>query len=468
MLISVESWILFSIFFFIYIWVKRSTRTAMLLYVTAFSLFYYFRFNGVLGLVLLPATALVNYLLVERMRRGDRKKLFLSLTILADLGVLAYFKYAGFFVEGILNPLLGSNFDIGRIAVPVGISFYTFQAISYAVDVYRGRFTLRPDFLEYLFYLSFFPLLLAGPITRAETLFPQMRENRPADRRDVWGGFYLIISGLLKKGVIADYIAQYNNFVFGSPGTFSALECFLAIVGFTIQIYYDFSGYSDISIGIASMMGFRLKDNFRMPYRSLNLTDFWRRWHISLSSWFRDYLYIPLGGNRKGTFRTMLNNFLTMLVAGIWHGASWMFIIWGGLHGLGLVVHKSCRKFLSRIPDNVFTKGASWLLTMAFVSFAWVFFKAESMDGALQMLSRTVGEFDLSVLPFFLSTRPLLSIVLVAACVLNAFPPRFYGRLKVRFIYSEWWVKLLAFVVVVQLILQMQGDEIQPFIYFQF
>ena len=361
MLISVESWILFSIFFFIYIWVKRSTRTAMLLYVTAFSLFYYFRFNGVLGLVLLPATALVNYLLVERMRRGDRKKLFLSLTILADLGVLAYFKYAGFFVEGILNPLLGSNFDIGRIAVPVGISFYTFQAISYAVDVYRGRFTLRPDFLEYLFYLSFFPLLLAGPITRAETLFPQMRENRPADRRDVWGGFYLIISGLLKKGVIADYIAQYNNFVFGSPGTFSALECFLAIVGFTIQIYYDFSGYSDISIGIASMMGFRLKDNFRMPYRSLNLTDFWRRWHISLSSWFRDYLYIPLGGNRKGTFRTMLNNFLTMLVAGIWHGASWMFIIWGGLHGLGLVVHKSCRKFLSRIPDNVFTKDNAFL-----------------------------------------------------------------------------------------------------------
>ena len=467
-LISVEFFLLFLVFFFIYIWLKRFTRGAMLVWVTAFSLFFFYKFNGWL-MLLLPATALVNFGLVEWMRHVRRgRKWILSLAVLTDLGILAYFKYAGFLVRDVVNACFGSNFAIPDIAVPIGISFYTFQAISYAVDVYRGRYKGRPTLLEYLFYLSFFPLLLAGPITRAETLLPQLRRNEMSTRRDVWGGLFLILCGLVKKGVIADYIAQYNNFVFDSPATYSGVECLLAVVGYTLQIYFDFSGYSDLSIGLASMMGFTLRENFRMPYRSLNLTDFWRRWHISLSSWFRDYLYIPLGGNRKGKFRMLLNNFITMVVAGLWHGASWMFVIWGALHGLGLVVHKLCRGWLRKIPDVLPVRALSWLLTIVFVMLSWVFFRAGSVADASLILSKIFTDFDPRVFISFWDTRALLCVIMAVAVALECFSPRFWSRMKVRFIYSDWLVKLFAVLLVVQLVLQLRSGEVQPFIYFQF
>ena len=466
--ISVEFLLLFLCFFFVYIWLKRYTRRAMLVWVTVFSLFFFYKFNGWL-MLLLPATALANYGLVEAMRRVRRgKKWLLSLTVLLDLGILAWFKYAGWFTEDVLNVLFHGNFAVRDIAVPIGISFYTFQAVSYAVDVYRGRYEGRPTLLEYLFYLSFFPLLLAGPITRAETLLPQLRRNALSTRRDVWGGLFLILSGLLKKGVIADYLSQYNNFVFDSPSTYSGVECLLAVIGYTIQIYYDFSGYSDLSIGIASLMGFTLRDNFRMPYRSLNLTDFWRRWHISLSSWFRDYLYIPLGGNRKGKLRMLLNNFLTMVVAGLWHGASWMFVIWGTLHGAGLVVHKLCLGWLRKIPDTLPVRAVSWLLTISFVMLSWVFFRAGSVEDALLVLTRIFTDFDLRVFASFWDTRMLLCILMAVAVLLGCFSPRFWSRCKIRFIYAPWIVKLLALVLMLQLVLQLRTGEVQPFIYFQF
>ena len=301
--ISLGFWAAFCAFFLIYIFVKKWSRTAMLLWVLAFDLFFFWQANGWL-MLLLPATAAVNYFLTELMRksgataescgRADGKtpspKLILGLIILLDLAALVYFKYSGFFVEGILNPLLGSNFAIGDIVLPIGISFYTFQAISYSVDVYRGKYDGRPDFLEFCFYLSFFPLLLAGPITRAGRFLPQIRRAEPATRHELRLGLWLIICGLLKKGVLADYLAVYNNLAFDSPVSYSGYELLMAVLGYTMQIYLDFSGYSDLSIGIASLMGFRLDDNFLYPDRSLNLTEFWRRWHISLSTWFRDYV----------------------------------------------------------------------------------------------------------------------------------------------------------------------------------
>ena len=466
--IGVEFLLLFIVFFFVYIWLKRSSRGAMLVWVISFSLFFFYKFNGWL-MLLLPATALLNFGVVEWMRRVQRgKKWLLSLAIIADLGILAYFKYAGFIVNDLLGVLWKGNFSIGDIAAPIGISFYTFQAINYAVDVYRGKYKGRPTLLEYLFYLSFFPLLLAGPITRAETLLPQLRRNVMSTKRDIWGGMFLILSGLVKKGIIADYLAQYNNFVFDSPSTYSGVECFLAAIGYTIQIYYDFSGYSDLSIGIASLMGFTLRENFRMPYRSLNLTDFWRRWHISLSSWFRDYLYIPLGGNRKGKFRMLLNNFITMVVAGLWHGASWMFIIWGALHGLGLVIHKLCKGWLGKIPDKFPVKALSWLLTISFVMLAWVFFRAGSLEDARTILGKIFTDFDVRVFGSFAQTRPLLLALMGVAIALSCFSPRWWSRVKVRFIYAPWPVKFILLLLVVQLILQTRTGEVQPFIYFQF
>ena len=466
---TIKFWILFVVFFAFFISLRNRKRTVMMAYVIVFSLFIAFKANG-WYMLLLPATVLLSWNLTELMKKASgrrRRKWWLAAIIVIDLLPLIYFKYTNFFVST-LNSILHSNFALLDIVLPVGLSFYTFQAISYAVDVYRGRYKGRPTLLEYLFYLSFFPLLLAGPITRAETLLPQLRRNEMSTRRDVWGGLFLILCGLVKKGVIADYIAQYNNFVFDSPATYSGVECLLAVVGYTLQIYFDFSGYSDLSIGLASMMGFTLRENFRMPYRSLNLTDFWRRWHISLSSWFRDYLYIPLGGNRKGKFRMLLNNFITMVVAGLWHGASWMFVIWGALHGLGLVVHKLCRGWLRKIPDVLPVRALSWLLTIVFVMLSWVFFRAGSVADATLILSNIFTDFDPRVFVSFWDTRALLCVIMAVAVALECFSPRFWSRMKVRFIYSDWLVKLFAVLLVVQLVLQLRSGEVQPFIYFQF
>ena len=466
--LSVGFWFAFCVFFLVYICFRQWSRKAMLLWVIAFDLFFFWKANGWL-MLLLPATAAVNYFLTEAMRRARRGRgWLLALTILSDLSALVYFKYSGFLVEGILNPLLDSNFAVGDIALPIGISFYTFQAISYTVDVYRGKYDGHPDFLEFCFYLSFFPLLLAGPITRAGRFLPQIRRAEPATRHELRLGLWLIVLGLLKKGVLADYLAVYNNLAFDSPASYSGYELLMAAVGYTMQIYLDFSGYSDLSIGIASLMGFRLDDNFLFPYRSVNLTEFWRRWHISLSTWFRDYVYIPLGGNRKGKARTLVNNFLTMVVAGLWHGSTWMFVIWGALHGLGLVVHKLCRPWLRKIPDNGWSKAFGWLLTMAFVTVCWVFFRAGSLQDCREIFTRIFTTFDLAYAALFWAARRLWSILLAVSVAGLLIPPRLYNRAQARFTRLPWVVIFLVFVIAVQLVIQLRAGDIQPFIYYQF
>ncbi len=499
--ISISFWAAFCAFFLVYIFLKKLSRTAMLLWVLAFDLFFFWQANGWL-MLLLPATATVNYFLTNLIRRpavapqradenyfsgkfaekpisappsttptqSNRRsgsKWFLALIVLLDLGALVYFKYAGFFA-GIWNALTGSNLAIGEIVLPIGISFYTFQAISYSVDVYRGTYDGRPDFLEFCFYLSFFPLLLAGPITRAGHFLPQIRRARPATRRELRLGFWLVICGLLKKGVLADYLAVYNNLAFDSPVAYSGYELLMAVLGYTMQIYLDFSGYSDLSIGIAALMGFRLDDNFLFPYRSLNLTEFWRRWHISLSTWFRDYVYIPLGGNRKGLARTLLNNFLTMVVAGLWHGSTWMFVLWGALHGAGLAVHKLCRGWLKKIPDAWPVKAVSWLLTMAFVMACWVFFRAGSLVDVQEIFRRIFTEFDLAYAAPFWAARKLWCVVLAVAAAGLLLPPRAYNALRAGFKRLPWVVIFLVFLLAVQLVIQLRSGDIQPFIYYQF
>ena len=339
---SIPFALLFIFFLAIYTLLKSYSRTAMMMYVICFSLFFAYKVNGMV-MWMLPLTACINYAVTQEMRlhEGKARKALLTFVVLVDLALLCYFKYTNFIIGDVVNEMFSTNFSLQSIALPVGISFYTFQAISYAVDTYKRKFDMEVTLLEYCFYLTFFPLLMAGPITRAANLIPRLKRNEQASSRMLWTGLFLIMLGLVKKNMLSDYIAQFNNWVFDAPQTFSGFENLAALFGYPVQIFLDFSGYSDMSIGVAAILGFYLPDNFYFPYRSLSVTEFWRRWHISLSFWFRDYVYIPLGGNRKGKVRMYFNNFLTMLVAGLWHGSSWMFVIWGALHGFGLVVQSS-------------------------------------------------------------------------------------------------------------------------------
>lgn len=454
-------------FLAIYTLVKRASRTAMMLYVVAFNLYFAYRLNGSV-MWLLPATACFNYALTQEMalREGRTRKLLLTTVVVADLAVLAYFKYATFILNDVIGLMLRTNFSLGSIVLPVGISFYTFQGISHAVDVYRRRFTMNTTLLEYFFYLTFFPLLLAGPITRAENLIPRLRRNQQASSRMVWSGLWLIMLGLVKKNMVSDYIGQFTTWVFDAPQTFSGFENMAALLGYPVQIYFDFSGYSDMSIGAAAILGFWLPDNFLFPYRALSLTDFWRRWHISLSTWFRDYLYIPLGGNRKGTLRMYANNFITMLVAGLWHGASWMFVIWGALHGFGLCVHKFfSRQLHITIPSTLWGNTLSWLITYVYVCFAWSFFRSQSLTQLGTMYEKIVADFSWAYLSPFVYARPLWTVCLIGAMLTYLVPERTYTRLQLRFITLPWLAKFLLFIVCVQLAIEVAQEDVQPFIY---
>jgi len=467
-------WLVFLLFLALYALIRRFTRVGMLLYVAAFSLLFFWLANGWM-MLLLPAVALVSWGASQGLAPVNNasssflilRKVTLAVTIIVILLPLVYYKYSNFLIST-LNALLVGNFKLLDVVLPVGISFFTFQAISYVVDVYRGRFTLRVSFLEYLFYLSFFPLLLAGPITRAETLLPQVRRGGPVSERCLYLGIWLVILGFVKKCLIADYIAQYNNWIFDDAMSYSGFECLMGIFGYSVQIYCDFSGYSDISIGIAALLGFRLRDNFSFPYRAHNVSEFWRRWHISLSTWFRDYLYIPMGGNRCGLARTYLNNIITMLVAGLWHGSTWMFVLWGGIHGLGLVIHKACSGWLSHLPKSIWVNTLSVFVTFLFVSVAWVFFRSADLASACQLLTHSVVDFDIAYLVPFVKVRPLWCFLVLLPLFAQSISDRGYRRLQTRFICLPWWIKVLLFALVLQLVLQISISNVQPFIYYRF
>lgn len=461
-------WIMFIVFISVYSLIRRQ-KVQMMLYVTAFSLYFYYRANGFMFLIL-PGTAFIDWalaILIHKSQSQWKRRFYLIYSICLSTGILFSFKYSNFFLET-WNNLLANNLQPFDIFLPIGISFYTFQTISYITDVYRGKIKPTNSFLQYLFYLSFFPLILAGPIMRADKFFPQIQSKRYISKEMIYGGLWLIIIGIIKKAVFADYIAQYNNWVFDAPLQYSGFEGVMAVIGYSAQIYCDFSGYSDMSIGIASVMGFDLGKNFCLPYQSTNLQEFWRRWHISLSTWMRDYIYIPLGGNRKGRFRTYLNNITTMLIAGLWHGASWMFIIWGGLHGIGLVLQKLNKPWLNRLPNTPVVNFFSWLLTFSFVSFLWIFFRAENLQQGILLIKHIAQDFDLAhCLPFF-QARTTWCIFIFLIYLFHCIRIQQYEKVKTYFINAPWIVKVIIFTITVQLVIQFQSGNVQPFIYFQF
>jgi D-alanyl-lipoteichoic acid acyltransferase DltB (MBOAT superfamily) len=447
----------------------RNQHRARLLYVTLFSLFFYYKSSGLYFLLLVFST-IVEYNFarwIEDSSSQAQCKLLLILSLLVNLGMLFYFKYTNFFLSG-YHALTGQPVPVLHVLLPVGISFYTFQTLSYTIDVYRGQIKALRNIWDFAFFVSFFPQLVAGPIVRASDFIPQIPKPPFISREDMGRAVMLIAAGLFKKAVISDYISlNYVERIFDNPGLYSGIENLLGVYGYALQIYCDFSGYSDIAIGIALLLGYRLPPNFLSPYQSTSITEFWRRWHISLSSWLRDYLYIPLGGNRKGVVRQYINLFLTMLLGGLWHGASLTFVAWGALHGAALAVDKLFQKVF-KPGDNWLVKLLGWAITFHFVCFCWIFFRAGSFEVALQVIHQISHNLRPDLLPAVVgSFRPVFALVALGY-ILHFLPDGLTFRLEGAVARRSVMEQAVLLTMVIWLVIQIKSAEIQPFIYFQF
>jgi len=392
--------------------------------------------------------------------------------VIADLGLLGAFKYYDFFAVEATNLLNDIGIDASprllEVTLPVGISFFTFQAMSYVIDIGRRQIEPMPP-LDFAVYLSFFPQLVAGPIVRASEMAPQLAD-RP-DPRYVQSAeaFRLIFAGLFKKVVISSYLAsEIVDEVFADPDAHSGFEVLIGVYAYAIQIYADFSGYTDIAIGVALLLGFRFPQNFDAPYRALSVQDFWRRWHITLSSWLRDYLYIPLGGNRKGTLFTYRNLMITMVLGGLWHGNTWNFVIWGAIHGGFLAIERVVREFAESrgisfgMPAAV-SRALQWLVTFHVVCLAWVFFRAESFSTALDLLGR-LGDFTGGSG----IVTPLLLLTIVASIASQFVPADWVRTAEDRFVRAGWAVQGVALGIGLVIVDVLGPEGVAPFIYFQF
>ena len=467
---------LFAAFAFFYGFMRR-TPALRIWYVIAFSLYFYYKSSGIY-LLLLVGVSVSDFWIgraIAHVSSRRAQRALVALSIAADLAVLGYFKYTNFFIE-IARDLFGAGFlEFQNIFLPVGISFFLFQSLSYTIDIYRGSLKPVDRWGDYLFYLSFFPQLVAGPIVRARDFLVQIRQNPITVSREMFGtGIYLIAIGLFKKAVISDYISlNFVDRIFDDPALYSGMECLAAVYGYALQIYCDFSGYSDMAIGLALLLGFRFPKNFDSPYKSATITEFWRRWHISLSSWLKDYLYISLGGNRKGKARTYLNLFLTMLIGGLWHGAAIRFVLWGAWHGAALAVHKWT---VNRFPSFKKT-GADmvpWrrvigiIVTFHVVCFGWIMFRAQDMHSVTLITSQIFNHFNAALIPQVVSGYGTIFGLMAVGFLLHLLPEA-----------AETWGKrvvtaapVLAQAVIITVliwgIMQIKSSEIQPFIYFQF
>ncbi len=460
---------LFVVFYGTYILTKR-TYIFRIGYVILFSLFFYYKCSGIYFFLLIFSSIVDYYiaLKIHQLSKRNWRKALLFLSIAVNLGLLFYFKYTNFFIQN-ANWLLNKQMGYLNIFLPIGISFYTFQTMSYTIDVYRKKLNPTNNFWEFLFFVSFFPQLVAGPIVRAAQFIPQIAHTPKLSNYGLDKALLLIMGGLIKKAVISDYISiNFVDRIFENPHLYSAFENLLGAYAYAVQIYCDFSGYSDIAIGLALLMGFKLPPNFRSPYQSASITEFWRRWHISLSSWLRDYLYISLGGNRKGNLRTYINLFIVMFLGGLWHGASWKFIVWGMLHGTMLAIERALKKWF-KMPKTMLFRFTGWFFTFHFVVFAWIFFRAESYENALTIIENIGGIFN--------GSYPVLSVVLgyknvlllcALAFVMHLVPDNFFFRGYKIYKIMPLYAKPVFLSMVMVLVYLFSTSGVQPFIYFQF
>ena len=460
---------LFLGFFFIYILLK-DVRRLRILYVIAFSLFFYYKCSGIYFILLILSSFVDFYIsdLIYKSQKTGTRKWLLVLSCVINLGVLAYFKYTGFLTEN-FNALFSGDLSFDTIFLPIGISFYTFQTMSYTIDIYRRELEPAKNVWDFMFFVSFFPQLVAGPIVRAKDFIPQIYEKLYLTKKELSYAFYLIIGGLIKKAVISDYISvNFVDRVFNFPDNYTAFENLLAVYGYTLQIYCDFSGYSDIAIGLALLLGFQLPPNFRTPYQSTSVTEFWRRWHISLSGWLRDYLYISMGGNRKGKLRTYFNLFMTMLLGGLWHGASWKFVLWGAMHGSVLAIEKAFR--IPKLTNkNVALKLMAGILTFHFVAFCWVFFRALDFANALNVIDN-IGMLEWSPQNWWsvIAGYQNVAIVMLIGFLWHFIPQKWQDQQLLFFHKIPVVGKVVLFAATIWIISATASSEVQPFIYFQF
>lgn len=472
--------LLFCGFLLVYAAMRR-WRNAKMIFVILFSLYFYYKSSAGYCFILL-GVCVSDYVLGQLLGRTAtawKRKGIVALNIVLNIGMLVYFKYFNLLYETFAN-ITNTTFDALDIILPAGISFFTFRSISYMVDIYRDTIKPADNFLEYTFFLTFFPPLLAGPVVRAKDMLPQIKANPIATRAMVSEGLFLIIAGLIKKVIIADYISgNFVDRIFENPHLYSGFENLMGSLGFTIQIYCDFSGYSDMAIGIALLLGYRFLDNFDSPFKSRNPTEFWRRWHISLSTWLRDYVYIPMGGNRKGKARAYLNQITTMLVGGLWHGASWMYLMWGAFQGTLLVGHKAVKSVWhlpQRFKDTAPVRATNVLITFTLVVIGFVCFRFailtphldEAWDGMTKMYHQIFNDFNAAVAPQFVEAYFLIVLAIGAAYAMHFAPSRWRRGLTHKFdtIGPLWQAIILALVLF--LVIQTRQSDLVPFVYLQY
>ncbi len=464
----------FAVFFsltFVGSWLLRPHPLTWRWFILAASYFFYGWWDPRF-ILLLAASTLVNQtaaVAIHRTSDGRRRRAVLLAAVVANLGVLGFFKYYGFFVASVTDGLdrlgLSTNPPLLQLVLPVGISFFTFQALSYVIDVYRGDAEPSPT-LDFAVYLSFFPHLVAGPIVRARELLPQLKVRPDPRRIEAALAFRLIFAGLFKKVVISSFLADaIVDDVFAVPGAHSNLEILFSVYAYAVQIYADFSGYTDIAIGCALLLGLRFPQNFDAPYAATSVQSFWRKWHMTLSSWLRDYLYIPIGGNRGGERRMERNLFLTMVIGGLWHGAAWTFVVWGAIHGAALVLERrwQLRRDESGVEPGPLSPVLRWVVTFHVVCLAWVFFRAESFSVAGEMLWRLVTAWGVGEL-----VTPLVVLVVVAMVAAQFVPVQAVERAQIAFSHMAPVAQGAVLAVGFLAIDSLGPVGVAPFIYFQF
>lgn len=463
---------LFAAFLVVYTLLQRK-HTGRLLFVTLFSYYFYYKSSGTYFYLLALVTVwdFFTALLMHRTESKLGRKAWVFLSISMNLGLLGYFKYTNF-LGGAIASLMGGQFTALDIFLPVGISFFTFQSLSYTIDVYRREIPPLKNFLDYAFFVSFFPQLVAGPIVRARDFIPQIRKPLYVSQEMFGRGVFLILVGLFKKAIISDYISvNFVERIFDNPTLYSGVENLMGVYGYALQIYCDFSGYSDMAIGIALLLGFHFNLNFNSPYKSASVTEFWRRWHISLSSWLRDYLYISLGGNRHGKFRQYLNLFITMFLGGLWHGASWNFILWGSFHGIALALHKAWMTVTKRKKGEErhgFRRVLGVVVTFHFVCFCWIFFRNADINNSMDMLGQIFTTFRPQLFPQLVEGYWRVFALMVLGFLLHFAPDSWENAFCRGVIRLPFLGKAVMMVAMIYLVIQMKSSEIQPFIYFQF
>ncbi len=439
-----------------------------------FNLLFYYKLTGYLaGVVLLPA--LVDYFVARKMGTISselKKRILLTCSVGLSLCLLIYFKYSNFFIE-LVNEINGSSFTTLKIIIPIGISFYVFRTISYVLDVYNEKIEAVENFSDYLVYMTFFPLMISGPITRAEKFIPQLKEDNTVSKEHVNSGFYLIMKGLIKKVIFADYLSIYVATIFTAPEGYTGIENVVAIICFSIQLYLDFSGYSDIATGIAKILGFDIGINFNQPFKARSISDFWRRWHISLSDWLKDYIFSPLNfyfRNMK-IWGAILAMFVTFFICGIWHGTTLIFILFGITHGTVLSWELKKRNVFINKKNwlvSIFMNHLYWLLTFSFVTITMMAMRVDTVSTAYGFIRKIWTDPGFQNTHLFFEVQMAFTCMFILSIILVFLPTRLKEKIQLYYLRSSLLIKILLILFITQIAIELQNQNIVPFIYAQY